>query len=706
MAEENNVKNKNFINATILVVLIAAIVYFIFKNFDTSSSIILSFVGLGVVIFIHELGHFTAGKLCGIKVEAFAIGFGTILLAFKRIENYLQIRILPTILEKENDPDKTGLLCIRIPMNCKAGETEYQVRIFPVGGFVKLTGQEDMGADKQSDDPRAFTNVAVWKRIVTASAGVTLNVVLAAILFIFIFMKGINLAPAVIGDVLPGKPAAKAGLKAGDEILAVNGRSNIDFIGVSFAAALTEKNEAVKMQVKRTDGSITEINIVPELMPEMGVKGFGIEQPATLEIAKLKDSALMEKQFGLKPGDVVEAVNGQRIEHFWEFKQILDNTFEPNIVLSFKRQGQEKLIDKNFQLQYSSAIVYKEDGPFVPTNIYGLVPRIKVAVVEKDKLSFVRCLIAKLKGQTLPDANAGMQVGDVIMQVGQIANPTYKELRDATNASAGNELNITVLRKGEIAQTVVRPRKERDGRIVLGIIAVADFNSTVAAATTDANTFANVMDIPRGTEISSIAGQEVKSYYDIARVLKANAGKTVDLKYKGVLDDEQISFAVPADKKVIMAKPMFEDIPPFKKMEKLYRASGPGDALNMGSRKTLEFVGQTYMTLRGLITRDISTKSLMGPVGMIAASSRIIAERDYMQYLYFMGMISACLAVMNFLPLPIFDGGLVVLLIIEKIIGKPVHEKVQEVLVYIGLVLILGLVVLVTYNDIVRLIFG
>jgi regulator of sigma E protease len=65
-------------------------------------------------------------------------------------------------------------------------------------------------------------------------------------------------------------------------------------------------------------------------------------------------------------------------------------------------------------------------------------------------------------------------------------------------------------------------------------------------------------------------------------------------------------------------------------------------------------------------------------------------------------MISACLAVFNFLPLPIFDGGLVVLLIIEKIKGSPVHAKIQEGLVYIGLVLILGLFILVTYNDIVR----
>ncbi|MEN6383926.1 MAG: site-2 protease family protein [Phycisphaerales bacterium] len=704
MAEQNDVKNKNFINASILIILIAAIVFFIFKNFDTSRSIILSFVGLGVVIFIHELGHFAAGKMCGIKVEAFAIGFGTILFAVKKMDNFLQLRILPTILEKENDPDKTGLLCTKIPMRCKPGETEYQLRIFPLGGFVKLMGQEDLGADKKSDDPRAFTNVAIWKKIVAVSAGVTLNVVLAAVLFIFIFMKGINLSPAVVGDVIPGKPAALAGLKPGDEILAVNGVNNIDFIGVSFAAALTEKNEAVRMQVKRLDGSITEVNIVPTLIEEMGVKGFGIEQPATLEIAKIKDTKSLEK-LGLKAGDVLSTVNGNRVNYFWEFKNIIENTFEPNLVFSFKRQGQDKLIDKNFTLYYTSAIVYQDNGPFVPSNVYGLVPRVKVAVVEKDKLSFIRRIIAKFKGQTIPDANTGLKADDIIVQVGQIANPTYKELREATITNAGRSLNFTVLRDGKLVEAVVMPRKERDGRIVLGILAAADYDSTVVASIADSNSFAPAIKVPRGTEISSIEGVEVKNYYQIAQVLNANRGKNVKIVYKDVLDDENITYTVPANAGVTVEQ-MLTDIPAFKKMEKLYRASGPANALMMGSRKTLEFVGQTYMTLRGLITRDISTKSLMGPVGMIAASSKIIAERDYMQYLYFMGMISACLAVMNFLPLPIFDGGLVVLLIIEKIIGRPVHEKVQEVLVYIGLVLILGLVVLVTYNDIVRLIFG
>jgi regulator of sigma E protease len=198
-------------------------------------------------------------------------------------------------------------------------------------------------------------------------------------------MKGINLAPAVVGDVVPGKPAAKAGLKPGDEILSVNGQRNIDFIGVSFAAALSGKNEPVKMEVKKTDGSIVEISIVPEKIPEIGIKGFGIEQAATLEIAKLKDYKEMEKKLGLKPGDVLTAVNDQPIEHFWEYSQIINDAFEPNVVLSFKRDDQERTIHKNFKLEYSSALVFQDNGPFVPTNVYGLVPRIKVQSVQKDK---------------------------------------------------------------------------------------------------------------------------------------------------------------------------------------------------------------------------------------------------------------------------------------------------------------------------------
>ncbi len=685
VAEQSNVKNKNLINAFILVVLVGMIVYFISKNFNKSSSVILSFVGLGVVIFIHEFGHFAAGKLCGIKVEAFAIGFGTIIIAFKKIDKFLQIRILPTILEKHNDPDKTGLLCVKIPMNCKAGETEYQLRIFPVGGFVKLLGQEDMGADKKCDDQRAFTNVAIWKRIVAVSAGVTLNVILAAILFVIVFMRGINLPPAIVGDVMPGYPAYNAGLKAGDEILVVNGKSNLDFMSIAFEAALVGKDKPVSFKVKRTDGSIVDMNIVPTRIAELGIKGVGIEQPATLEVAKVADANALETQYGVLPGDVLAAVDGQPVEHFWQFSEKLDNSFEPNVTVAYKRAGQDGLIDKKLNIQYSPVIVYREDMDiYVSSHIYGLVPRLKIYGVQT------------------PEANDAFRQGDIIVQAGEIANPNYKQLRELTTASLGQEMTMVVLRGGEPNEVKISPKKSSDGRAVLGIVVMLDVENAFAAQTTDAITYVWSGDLTKGAQILSIAGKDVKNYFDIANILNENCGKTVKVKYKGVLDDEETSFAVPAGGNPIQTLPQLVDAPPFKMMKNLYRASGPGNAMAMGSRKTLEFVGQTYMTLKGLIVQDISPKSLMGPIGMIAASTKIIQDRDFMNYFYFMGMISACLAVMNFLPLPIFDGGLVVLLIIEKIIGRPVNERIQEVLVYIGLVGIIGLVIVVCYNDILR----
>ena len=201
MAEQNNVKAKNLINTLVLLLIIGMIVHYVFKNLGKSSSIIISFVGLGVVIFVHEFGHFITGKLCGVCIEAFAVGFGPVVIGFKKCKNYLRFRILPSILMKENDPEEEGLLCIKVPIKCKAGETEYQLRIFPVGGFVKLLGQEDIGADKPSDDPRSFVNVAIWKRIVVAAAGVTLNVVLAIAFFVVVFTVGIKMPPAIIGDL-------------------------------------------------------------------------------------------------------------------------------------------------------------------------------------------------------------------------------------------------------------------------------------------------------------------------------------------------------------------------------------------------------------------------------------------------------------------------------------------------------------------------
>jgi len=268
------------------------------------------------------------------------------------------------------------------------------------------------------------------------------------------------------------------------------------------------------------------------------------------------------------------------------------------------------------------------------------------------------------------------------------------------------ELSITVLRNNELVETKVIPKKEPNGRAVIGISVGLDVENPVVAAMADANTFLWPSDLPKGAEIVAIAGKKVENYFDIAAVLEKNKGKTVKVEYSVALNNKKFDFAVPAEGNFIQVKAELLEELPFKPLSRLYRAAGPADAVKMGFRKTVEFIAQSYMTLKGLIVGSVSPKSLMGPVGMIAASSKIIAEKEFMQYLHFMGIISACLAVMNFLPLPILDGGLVVMLIIEKIKGSPVHIKVQEWLTYAGLAIIGALFVLITYNDIIRVFFN
>jgi regulator of sigma E protease len=107
-----------------------------------------------------------------------------------------------------------------------------------------------------------------------------------------------------------------------------------------------------------------------------------------------------------------------------------------------------------------------------------------------------------------------------------------------------------------------------------------------------------------------------------------------------------------------------------------------------------------------LIGGLVSPKELMGPVGIITFSYRIVAEQPFVYYVYFLGLISAAIAVFNILPLPPLDGGVVVLLLVEKIKGSSLTEKTQGAIAYIGWALILTLLLYVTFNDIVRTFFS
>ena len=108
------------------------------------------------------------------------------------------------------------------------------------------------------------------------------------------------------------------------------------------------------------------------------------------------------------------------------------------------------------------------------------------------------------------------------------------------------------------------------------------------------------------------------------------------------------------------------------------------------------------MTLKLLFGRVVEPENLMGPIGILTFSYRVVAHQPLIYYAYLLGLISACIAVFNFLPLPPLDGGLIVLLLVEKVKGSALSGRTQEIIAYTGWVLIGALLLYVTFNDIVR----
>lgn len=194
--------------------------------------IIMAILGFSLLIIVHELGHFMLAKLNGIKVEEFSIGMG------------------PEVFSR------------------KGKETQYSLRLFPIGGFVKMLGEEE-----DIDDERSFSSKSPLRRISVILAGAAMNIILALVLFGIIFSNRGFLIP-MISSVVENSPAYEAGLKEGDKILKIDGSHVFTASDVTIGIQLS-KGDKVNLLVNR-NGEKKEIVVVPKLVNEDGVELFKI----------------------------------------------------------------------------------------------------------------------------------------------------------------------------------------------------------------------------------------------------------------------------------------------------------------------------------------------------------------------------------------------------------------------------------------------
>ncbi|MFZ0685860.1 MAG: RIP metalloprotease RseP [Terriglobales bacterium] len=259
---------------------------------------------LGFLILIHEFGHYAAAKYFGVRVEVFSIGFGKRLLGFKR------------------------------------GETDYRISAIPLGGYVKMSGENPM--DDRTGDPGEFLSHPRWQRFVVAIAGPAMNIMLAIALLTGVYMVHYEYPtdldePAVVGWVNPNTPAEKAGIKPGDKIVKVDDISNPTWEQVHIKDALSP-NQPLRFTIER-DGQVSDKTLVPEPFGPNQYGDVGWVARESNTALTLVEPGMPAAKAGIKVGDRILSANGQDVPQLAALIQMLSHTKDQPLNLVVDRKG-------------------------------------------------------------------------------------------------------------------------------------------------------------------------------------------------------------------------------------------------------------------------------------------------------------------------------------------------------------------------------
>jgi regulator of sigma E protease len=282
-------------------------------------------VVLGIMILVHELGHFAAAKFFGVRVDVFSIGFGKRLIGFRR------------------------------------GETDYRISALPLGGYVKMAGENPLEA--RSGAPDEFMSHPRWQRFVIAIAGPAMNILLAVGLLTGVYMVHYEHPvyfdqPAVIGWVLDNSPAAKADIQAGDRIVRIDGVQNPTWEDVLLKVAI-DSNQPLNVAVQRGN-QILEKQVKPEHAgndPDQ-YRTIGWVQDEPITVTQLEPSMPAAKA-GIQLGDQIVGINGIPVRSLFSVIHYLQQSGNKPVEITAVRNGQELhftatpvMTDENGQKRY------------------------------------------------------------------------------------------------------------------------------------------------------------------------------------------------------------------------------------------------------------------------------------------------------------------------------------------------------------------
>lgn len=644
-------------------------------------------IGLGLVIFLHEFGHFAVAKWCNVYVERFSIGFGPVLLSWKW------------------------------------GETEYALSAIPFGGYVKMLGQDDADPSQMTNeeiaaDPRSYVAKNVLQRMAIISAGVTMNVITAVLFYIVAFQFGVDSVPPVIGVVNPGLPAWQAGVRRGDEIEKLNGRSVTSFQDLALHVAVSDGN--IELEGKRKDGTPFKTMVTPDFSgtrPQIGIRpspGLMVAdapaKPKPADKPAQPESAASRANPPFEFGDQLLKVGETEVSSFAQFQDLLAARNGAATTVSVKRANgatAEVAVDSN----YFRTIGIRLDAAPISA-IQSGSPAAAAGLVIGDKF-------AKVNGKNIGTEIDPLRLPD---EFAQLAGQSVEIVVSRQNPKGGR-MDVPVTVVPEARPGWLDPPEGEGEPISIPAIGVA-FHVIPVVLHVEPEGPAAQAGVPVQAKIQSVEfikpdevpteknPPKIVTLHDEKNPEKANNWGYIFAALQH-LPGYQLKLTIrendQTEPKVVTVTPREDKSWPspqlgLKMQIQLQQEKGAtfSDACTMGVHRAWNTVLNIYLTLKSLVTGRLSHKELHGPLG-IAQAAYESARMGFVPFLLFLGFLSLNLAVLNFLPIPVLDGGHMVFLMWEGITGKRPSERIMVGSLYVGLAFLLGLMALVLYLDIGRL---
>jgi regulator of sigma E protease len=599
-------------------------------------------VGLGMIVFLHELGHFLMAKKNGVRVEIFSLGFGQAIYKFRR------------------------------------GETEYRIAWLPLGGYVKMSGETL--TDERKGEPFELTSKSPWQRFQIFVAGALMNLIIAFPIAILCYVVGKCEAPNVIGSPSIADAQADVPLQSGDVILEVDGRS-IDSLD-KYRIEMIRHASGTMVPVKFRRGT----TVMETRVPAQRSSFHGTVPPSTALVDPPPGLPLYAQ--GVREKDEIAKIDGDAVYTQGEADARLRSMPNQKVTLAMRRRDPKFLDDdKTFDVTLDlGAKTWYLIG--MDENI--IEPRVGMVVDHRPAADLLEPgdLILKIDGKPIAswaamkeilETSTGKPLAFEVSRDGQVKSFTITPKK--------NEIGKGSIGVGQKDTNVFADVKEGSFYYRMGL--------------RSGDKLVSIDGVGDGITLQGLEAKKIPGVYRIREekprtihlvVDRKGEQKKIDLVAEPKVEADLAAAGFKTEKGMLIAGNSF----PFRQRDFL-------PAVKMGLQEPVDITVMTVDILKKLVTGGESAKGLSGPLGIFRASYDF-AQRNFGNFVWLLCLITVNLGIFNLLPIPVLDGGHNVLLLIEvvrKWFGKPPpSEKFVAGFQYVGLAFILTLFVFVTYNDI------